>query len=243
MEPLQLLRSAGRRFVVVLCRDHNVPLVYVIQRVASPEFLRLATAALAVAQVAQQDAYELDGQLLGAKTDADRERVTAELAAAAKERAAQSVAKLASDPASLVELQAQADRLVQAAVVAVGIGLPDTPLGLQPIGTKAAQICEPVGATSEGTEPVYLRPVRWMATAQPDADGMWIGELREAERMELSSLIWEAFSPAKAVESFRPGAAGDRGSVGAPVRPKAERAAPVRRPARGGAGPRGDGGG
>jgi hypothetical protein len=246
MDALQMLRMSGRRFAVVMSRDLGVPVVYHLHRVGSPEFLRLATVALQVAKTEAQDADELQARLLGAKTDADRERVTAELAAAAAERSKAAATAAASDPEVVRSAISQADALIMAAVAAVGIGRTDILLipGLQARDATPADLCQPLYETSEGVEPVYLQPVRWASPGSASADTLVIGEINESERMELFGLIVEAFIPTKAAASgFRPGSTADSGSVGQAVQPKTKRAGAVRGSASGSDRSRGDGGG
>lgn len=233
MDPLHLIRSSGRRFAVVVSRDTGTPMVWVLHRVASPEFLRLAMLALRAVHTEADRADELRSRLLGCKTDEDKARVTAELAAA------DGAQQMLGDPAAIEGMLGQADRLVMAGVHAFGIGRDDVELvpGLQPIGTKAEELCQPLDEheLQPGQLPTYFKPVRWAAPGDAQIDRLQIGEVNEQERMELATLIMEAFAPTKAVETFRggSGAAGGSGPVGRPVRPKAERAAPVRRSARG----------
>ncbi len=228
MDPLQLIRSSGRRFAVVVSHDLGQPMVWVLHRVASPEFLRMAVAALATVEADADRAAELQIRLLGARTDEDRARITAECAVPTDMPGLPS-------PEQLQSIFDQADSLVMTAVHAFGIGRLDVELtpGLQPIGTKAEDICQPLDEPLEGVDPTYLRPVRWAAPGDVQIDRLQIAEVHESERMHLAGLVVEAFSPAKAAApTFRgPGAARDGGQVGAPVRSAPKRAGAVRRPA------------
>jgi len=245
MDPIQLLRASGRRLAVVYSRDLDIPLVYVLHRVGSPAFLRLATLALAASSSSAADADELQSRLLGARTDEERERVVAEHAATKEARAAGEMGAIVQDPSRIEALIGGANELVMAGVAAVGIGRTDIELeyGLQPLSTEARDICQPVTSTADSKEPVYLRPIRWSGGGKMDVDQMSVTELREEDRLELAQLIAEAFTPTTAARSFPgSGAAGGRGPLGEQVRPKTKRASAHGRSARGSDRSGGDGG-
>lgn len=245
MHPFDVVRSAGRRFAVVPCRDTGRSLVYVLHRVGSPEFLRLALNSLnAVAGDAEQ-ADELRSRLMGAQTPEQEAKVKASVADAIQSRQAAMVSSVVTQPDRLSEIMGHADRLVMASVMAMGIALDGVADGLQPVGTMARDICEPLEEVTDSREPMYLRPVRWQGPGDPQSDGFDIGELHERERLSLAALVKEAFGPAKAAAATFPGQgiAGKGGPVGAPVQAETERVAPVRRPRGSGARSGGDAGG
>lgn len=221
MNPLQLLRSSGRRLAVVMCRDHGVPLVYGLHRVGAPEFLALAASALGEIRADAEQADELRSRLLGAKTDADRERVTAQIASVAAAEVEAAKASIMADPEKVRAMLAAVDALIMAAVESVGIGLPSAEPGLYPVGTRPETLCEPLAEQVPGSDP-YLQPVRW------GAGGLDLADMSVAERNELGARIVEAFKPTAAPFPARQGAAGDGGQVGKAVRPASKRARPVR---------------
>jgi hypothetical protein len=231
-----MLRSSGRRLAVVMCRDLGVPMVYALHRVGSPEMLRLATLALGAASEQSERAEEVRSRLRGAKTQAERDQIEAEVKVAAAEQDERIRAELMADLDRLGSVLSQADALVMAAVVASGVGRTDIELtpGLQPYGTKPGDLCEPLPSPSDASEPTFMRPIEWTTVAPrneaEEATFLAILDVNETERMELATLVMEAFSPAKQVASFPrgQGSAGDGGQLGAPVRPKAKRARGVR---------------
>ncbi len=227
MGPIEMLRNSGRRLAVVMCPDLGVPMVYVLHRIGSPEFLRLAVAALGAVQATAAQEDELRIRLLGATDDASRERITREVTAS------NVTAALTANPDGVAQMMSQVDALVMSSVIAIGIGRTDVeiPMGLLPLGTPAKDVCRDLAEPSES----WFRPVRWNGPGDAQADGLTTGDMHESERMTLASIIAEAYAPTKAA-SFPagPGAPGAGGSVGPSVQPPAKRARAVRRPDGGG---------
>lgn len=235
MNPVQQLRSKGRRLVVIECTETGAMQVFALQRVGMPAFLRLAVDAMAIAKGDAEHQDELASRLRGAKTDEDRARITAAVAEAAAKRMGDVT------PDQLQAMQSRADELIMGSVVAIGIGRDDLAPGLLPPGTAAADVCQEL----EEGKAEYLRAIAWSTDALPPGDKLSIQCIPDVERMHLANAIALAFGPSREVTSFRDGprsgAAGDRGPVGDEVRAPAQRAAPVRRRGRGDPGPRSHG--
>jgi hypothetical protein len=240
IDPLSLIRNSARRMVVVPSREvAGVRMVYAIERVGSPAFLRLAMSALALAGQEQQDADEEAVRMLGARTEADRERIAAELAEGKALREQRQQEQLVQS-GQLAAIIAQQDELVMAATVAVGIAREDfAGEGLQPASARPEDLCQPLDEDSPKTPKAardrdYLRPIRWEGPGRADTDTLKIGMIPEEERMLLARSIAEAFGPGREVTTFRhgppDGSAG--GEVGSDVRAAPERPGP-RRPGRG----------
>lgn len=239
MDPLDILRSSGRRLAIVVSRDMGVPLVYVLHRVPSPAFLRLAIGSLGAAAAAAQVEAEKEARLLGVKDPKVIEQVEAEMGKEAERRAAAEIKRTFTSPDELESALGRIDELVCASVVAIGLGRAGLKFeeGLQPHGVTPEDLCRNLNEDDPEAGPVYLRQVRW--GPDPDRGEHQIDRLSEAERLALVGAIREAFGPK--AEHFRgPRAARRSGSVGDEVRPAPERAAPVRRPHRGSARSRGD---
>lgn len=244
MDPIALLRASSRRMAVVWSRDLGIPLVYVLHRVGSPAFVRLALTTLAAAGAQADDADELRERLLAASTPEDRERIVAEHQAAVRSRGEGTMRGAQADPEQLRALVASADELVMSGVAAVGIGREDIDLqpGLLPLDAQPRDYCQPLEQPSDSSESIYLRPVRWSGGG--GVDRLEIQQIDEQERIELALRIGEAFSPTRAAASFPrgPGDALDRGPMGKAVRAEAKRTAAVGRPDRRSRRSGGDGG-
>lgn len=234
LNPLQLLRAGGRRLAVVYGRDgelRDVPVVYVLHRVGSPEFLRLAMMAIGQSDREAKEEETLRYRQLGATPEKAAE-IAAQVEAEAERKALEFQLELLRSPDKIEALMASSDGLVTASVVAMGLGRLDLevplPEGLLPLGTRPEDVCQRLGDVPDAP---LLQAVRWAEPGAPEsADTIRITAIHEGERMILASLVSEAFSPTKADRAVFPGsgAARDGAPVGDPVRPKAKRSGRVR---------------
>lgn len=231
LNPIAMLRNSARRLVVVRSVELDVQMVYAIQRIGAPVFLRLAMSAHATASIRQRDEEERQSRMLGVRTDEDRARVEAELEEGKAIREQKFADELVTG-GKLEELINLQDELVTTATVAVGIARDDIEVrdGMQPIDTRPEDICQPLDEDSAKSpkgkqDRVYLRPIRWAAPGQADADHLQIAHIPEEERALLARLIAEAFGPGREVTTFRDGQGRDAGvrEVGRDVRPKTKR--------------------
>lgn len=213
LDPIALLRSSGRRLAVIVAPELGCSMVFALQRVPSPAFLRLATATVAQVAVEQTDQEEERGRLAGAKTEEDRQRVRAELAEGRRRRLLE---LLGADPANaammVADVMSRVDELVTAAVRGTGIALEGVEEGLVPVDQPIEAVCRPLGTLADSKDPVFLRTIDW--TELP------IGTIEEPIRVRLAALIAQAFAGKREVASFRrgPGVPGDRGPAGEEVR-------------------------
>lgn len=239
MNPIDSIREAGRRLLVMEPNDLGQRMVYGVRRLLSVDLAGLPSVDLANARDEQSYQEEEDARLLGAHTEADAERIKAEIAAMKLEQNRRVVEELAADDRKAHAFQVRCERIVCATVEAVGFAADGVPSGVVEPGTSPSEVCEAIDDDGK----TFMVPVRFV-TGDPGPGELSIRALAPLELMALGGLISRAFSVRREVTPFpgRTGATAAGGSTRQAVQGASKRvpAGPGR--AGGRAGPRGDAG-
>jgi hypothetical protein len=231
IDPILHLRRRARRFVVAPPDETGTVLVYAITHMHVPELASLPALDVARAKVALQALQETKFRLEVCQTEEQRQLVQAELDES-KARARQELEReLFGSVERVTEYIERARAIVTRSVEAVGVALPDAPMGVCEQGASPEQVCKVMKVLHKGTpqeQAVYMKPLTLVMGEASRTEEISIRDYRDGEVCKLALLFSAAFSVQAKVMPL-PGAARDAAMGGQAG--EAVRGAPVDLPA------------
>lgn len=214
LDPIAHRRRLARRLVVGPQDEQGISSVYVVLHHLAPALAGLP--GVEVEQLAaelerhEQAAYRLEA----CKTDAELERVAAEIEQIEQRMADQLKQDLAGTPERAEAYVQRCQNIICASVVAIGIALEGQKPGPRPLGTHEQEVCR---ALTRGEDPLYLRRVT--ITHERQEGGLSILDYSVKETCLLATYIAGAFStrPTVKVLPRSSGGAVVGGSAGDPL--------------------------